>query len=185
MINTRQLLAWLMFWRRGEEDSNKMPRSIVMLTRKAHTFTKEELIAAAELGWGKKFDGVEDPMWFVTVSDVLTILKAGKYVVQLVQVSQPYSDDLETSAKNLTREEQKRAWFEHHAWFSLDLWNDAVPSSPKPSKKEAYAVLARFSRQLGDANCCAIYFPNEGLMLPNDGNAEDELRRLIEALPQS
>jgi hypothetical protein len=49
------------------------------------------------------------------------------------------------------------------------------------SKKESYAVLARFALQLGDANCSAIYFPKEGWMLPNNGEAESELRRLTEA----
>jgi hypothetical protein len=44
-------------------------------------------------------------------------------------------------------------------------------------------VLARFALQLGDANCCAIYFPEEGWMMPDDGNAEEALRRLIEAFP--
>jgi hypothetical protein len=182
-MNFRQLLAWLMFWRSGEARSKKMPHSIVLLTREPHAFTKEELEGAGERGWKRKFDGKEDPMWFVTLSDVLSVLKAGKYVVQLVQVPHPYSDDMEASARNLTREEQKKAWFQHRAWFSLDLWNSALQRYRRPSKKEAYAVLARFALQLGDANCCAIYFPEEGWMMPDDGNAEEALRRLIEAFP--
>jgi hypothetical protein len=95
----------------------------------------------------------------------------------------PIPEDLEYGAKNLPREEQKKAWFEHRAWSSLDLWNSAKSSRRDLPKKEAYAVLARFALQLGDTNCTAIYFPKEGWMLPNNGEAENELRRLIETFP--
>jgi hypothetical protein len=171
-----------MFWKRGEADAKEMPRSIVLLTRKPHVFTQEELEAAGERGWRRKFDGKEDPMWFVSLSNKLSVLKAGKYIVQIVQVNRPYAEDMKASAKNLPREEQKKAWFEHRAWFSLDLWNGTVAGEKLP-KREAHAVLARFALQLGDANCCAIYFPKEGWMMPNDGNAEEALRRLIKAFP--
>jgi hypothetical protein len=180
-MNFRQILASLMFWKRGEKRANEMPPSIVLFTRKAHAFSQEELVAAAEKGWGRKFDGEEDPLWFVFVSNVLTTLKAGKYVVQLVQAKVPYSDDLEAGAKSLPREEQRKAWFEHRAWFSLDLWNGAIATTQELPKKEAYAVLSRFALQLGNENCCGIYFPKEGWMLPNNGEAEEELRRLIGA----
>src|SRR5580704_2909368 len=112
-----------MFWRKGEEGANDMPYSIVLLMRESHSFTETELQAAGERGWGKRFDGTEDPMYFVSSSKPLTVMKAGKYIVQVVEVSEPYSDDLEASAKNLPREEQKKAWFEHRTWTSLDLWN--------------------------------------------------------------
>jgi len=41
-------------------------RSIVIMQRKAHRFTEEELQAAGERGWKRKFDGKEDPMYFVS-----------------------------------------------------------------------------------------------------------------------
>jgi hypothetical protein len=182
-MDFRQLMAWLMFWKRGETDAKDMPPSIILLTRSPRIFTQAELEAAGERGWGEKFDGKQDPMFFAFLSDALTVLKAGKYVVHLVQTPHPYSDDLQASAKNLPREEQKKAWYEHNAWSSFDLWNGWADSSKPLSKKEAYAVLARFALQLGDANCCAIYFPKEGWMLPNNGEAEEELRRLIGAFP--
>jgi hypothetical protein len=178
-MNFRQLLSWLMFWQRGEADLKNDPFSIVLLVRKPYSFSEAELQSAAQRGWGRSFDGKNDSLWFVSVSNPLTVLKAGKYVVRLIQSDQPYSDDLEESARNLPREEQKKAWFEHRAWFSLELWNGKMGSSIGVSKKEAYAVLARFALQLGDSNCSAIYFPKEGWMLPNDGSAEAELNRLI------
>jgi len=77
-------------------------------------------------------------------------------------------------------DEQKKAWFQHQAWFSLEMWN-GKGSSKSVSKKEAYAVLAKFALQLGDSDCCAIYFPKEGWMLPHDGSAEAELNRFVKA----
>ena len=174
-----------MFWRRGEPDAKDMLYSIVLLTRVPQTFSEAELKIACERAWGKRFDGKEDPMYFVSCSRGYSFLKAGKYIVQLVHSEQPYSDDLEAGAKSLPRAEQKKAWFAHQAWFSLDLWNGAVAKRDGISKKEAYAVLAKFARALGDANCCAIYFPREGWMLPNDGPAEEELERLIKKFPLS
>src|ERR1017187_6222773 len=90
----RQLLAWLKFWRRGEVGAKEMPYSIVLLTRQPHAFTKEELEAAGERGWKRKFDGKEDPMWVVTLSDVLSVLKAGKYLAELVQVEHVWRGDM-------------------------------------------------------------------------------------------
>jgi hypothetical protein len=87
----RQILGRLMFWKRGEVGSEDMMDSIVLLMRDAHAFTEAELRDGAERGWGKRFDGKEDPMYFVSRSDVLTVIKAGKYVVQLVQAKHPYS----------------------------------------------------------------------------------------------
>jgi hypothetical protein len=182
-MNFRQFFSWLMFWKRGEVDSKNDLFSIVLLLRKPISFSKEELQAAAERGWRRSFDGKEDPMWFVSVSNPLTVLKAGRYVVQLIQSNQAYSDDLEASARNLPREEQKKAWFEHRAWFSLELWNGKMTSRESISKREAYAVLAKFALQLGDPNCNAIYFPKERWMVPNDGSAEAELNRLLKAFP--
>ncbi len=172
-----------MFWRRGERDAKDMPYSIVLLTRVPQMFSKADLEMASERAWGKQFDGKEDPMYFVSCSHGVTFLKAGKYVVQLIHSEQPYSDDLEAGAKSLPRAEQKKAWFAHQAWFSLDIWNSAVAERDNISRKEAYAVLARFARTLGDANCCAVYFPKEGWMLPNDGSAEEGLQRLIGKFP--
>ena len=157
-MNFRQILAWLMFWKRGEDGANEMPPSIVLFTRRVHAFSKEELVAAAEKGWRRKFDGEEDPLWFVFVSDVLTTLKAGKYVVQLVQAKVPYSDDLEAGAQNLPREEQRKAWFEHQAWFSLDLWNGAIATSRELQKRKLMRCLRVLLCSLGTRTAAGSIF---------------------------
>lgn len=55
-------------------------RSIVIMQRKAHRFTEEELLLAGERGWSRKFDGKEDPMYFVSADQAaLTVVKAGPH----------------------------------------------------------------------------------------------------------
>jgi hypothetical protein len=60
-----------------QAESTEM-RSIVLMQRKSHLFTEEQLLVAGERGWGKKFDGIEDPMFFVSTDhSALTVVKAG------------------------------------------------------------------------------------------------------------
>ena len=50
--------------------------SIIIMQRKAQRFSEEELQAAGQRGWGKKFDGKEDPMYFVSVDHPLCCRKS-------------------------------------------------------------------------------------------------------------
>jgi hypothetical protein len=62
-------------------------RCIVIMQRKAQQFSEEELRIAAELGWGKKFDGKEDPMYFVSADhSVLDVVKAGPHIIRVTSV---------------------------------------------------------------------------------------------------
>jgi len=112
-----------------------MPYSIVLLLREPHVSTQAELQAAGERGWGRRFDGETDPMYFVVQQADVTMMKAGTHVVQLLHAAQPYLGDVEEISGRLPRQEQKQAWLEHGAWAALDLWDR------KPPKAEAYAGL--------------------------------------------
>ena len=58
---------------RADEDA-----LIVIMQREAHRFTERGLQAAGERGWDKRFDGKEDPMYFVSADQAaLTVVKAG------------------------------------------------------------------------------------------------------------
>lgn len=154
-------------------------RSIVMMQRVAHYFTEKELQIAGERGWGKKFDGKEDPMYFVSANPSLTIVKAGAHAIRVTSIPTRYADDDEYALASLPRPEQKRAWTEHHACASLEFFND-YESGKRVPDEEAYASLAKLALQLGDPNCTAIYLPDKNVMMPNaDGTAEKGLRLLI------
>ncbi len=153
-------------------------RSIVIMQRKAHRFNEEELRGAGERAWGKKFDGKEDPMYFVSADlAALTVVKAGPHIIRVTSVLTRYADDDEYALSQLPQPEQKKAWTEHRACAFLDLFNDLESRSIPDA--EAYASLAKLALQLGDSNCTAIFVPIKNIMMPNDGSAEEGLRLLI------
>lgn len=158
-------------------DTTEM-RSIVIMQRKAHRFSEDELRAAGERGWGKKFDGKEDPMYFVSADDlILPVVKVGPHIIRVTSVPTRYAEDDGYALSQLPQPEQKKAWTEHHACAFLELFND-VESRSIPDA-EAYASLAKLALQLGDSNCAAIFLPIKNIMMPNDGAAEEGLRLLI------
>jgi hypothetical protein len=155
-------------------------RSIVIMQREAHRFSDEELRAAGERSWGKKFDGKEDPMYFVSAEHpALTVLKAGPHIIRVTAVPKRYADNDEYALSQLPQPEQKKAWTEHHACVFLDLFNDLSSKSERIPAADAYASLAKLALQLGDPNCTAIFVSIRNMMMPNDGTAEQGLRLLI------
>ncbi len=161
-----------------ESKSTEM-RSIVIMQRKAHRFTEDELRAAGERGWKKKFDGTEDPMYFVSASDPLTVVKAGSHIIRVTSVSSRYADDDEFALSQLRQPKQKKAWIDHYACVFLEFFNDLSSKSKSLSDAVAYTSLANLALQLGDPNCTAIFVPIKNIMMPNDGTAEQGLRLLI------
>jgi hypothetical protein len=155
------------------------PRSIVIMQRKVQQFSEEVLRTAGERGWGRKFDGKEDPMYFVSAKHpALTVVKAGPHIIRVTSVPTRYADDDEYALSQMPLPEQKKAWTEHRACTFLDLFNDLSGESRIPDA-EAYASLAKLALQLGDPNCTAIFLPIRNVMMPNDGTAEQGLRLLI------
>jgi hypothetical protein len=155
-------------------------RSIVIMQRAAHRFSEEELRAAGTRGWGKNFDGKEDPMYFVSADHAaLTIVKAGPHAIRVTTVLARYADDDEYALSRLPQPEQKKAWIDHQACTYLDFFNDLSSGSRRIHDADAFATLARLALQLGDPNCTAVFLPDKNLMMANDGSAEQGLRLLI------
>ena len=147
-----------------------MPFSIVFLLKEPHRFAKEELQAAAESAWGKKFDGTEDPMYFVFQQGEFTIVKPGAHVISVLRQPHPYADNRRLGW--LPRIEQKKAWVNHTAWASLDLVNSQLP------RDEAYKLLATLAIPLVSVNCTGVYLPKNSMLFPNDGTLEEGLYRM-------
>jgi hypothetical protein len=155
-------------------------RSIVIMQRKAHRFTEEELQAAGERGWERKFDGKEDPMYFVSADQAaLTVVKAGPHVMRVTSLPCRYVEDDEYALSQLPQPEQKEAWKEHNAHALLELFNDLSRAEKRITDADAYASLAKLALHLGDPNSAAIFIPDRNIMMPNDGTAEEGLRLLI------
>ena len=165
---------------RASRSGNAEPRSIVILQTKPYIFGEEELRAAAERAWHRKFDGKEDAMYFVSAEhSLLTVVKAGPHIIRLTAVSTRYADNDEYALSQLPQPEQKKAWMEHHACVYLELFND-LSKERKIKDPEAYSSLAKLALQLGDPNCSAIFVPTRNLLFPNDGTAEEGLRMIID-----
>jgi hypothetical protein len=167
------LLARLKEWWTPTDPDSDMPDSMVLLLRQPHFFTLEELQQAGERSWSKRFDGTEDPMYFVMQNGRVTIIKAGTLAINLLHSPTPYLEDVEYVAKQLPRDEQRRAWLAHTAWAALDNLSRTI------AKADSYAGLAKFALHLSNENCAGIYLPKEQIMMPNDGTAEEGLHLLI------
>jgi hypothetical protein len=144
------------------QSKNAESRSIVIFQRKIYRFSEEELQSAGERGWGKRFDGEEDPMYFVLADHpALAVVKAGPHIIRVTCVPRRFINDDEYALSQLPEPEQKKAWTEHHACAFLDLFNDLSGRSERKRipDKEAYASLAKLALQLGDPNCAAIFLP--------------------------
>lgn len=157
-----------------EQDEQEMPYSLVFFLRSHAPLSEQTLQSAAEGGWGRRFDGKEDPMYFVSGAGQHAFVKAGKHVVKLLSVSGPYLGDPDEIAAQLPQPEQQSAWRCHRAWMALDYWNLQLP------KSEAYEVLARLGLQLLDDRCCGIFLPKDEMFMPNDGTAREGLKLLLE-----
>ena len=167
-----------LFGTASQSESTEM-RSIVIMQRMAHRFTEQELQAAGEHGWERRFDGKEDPMYFVSADQAaLTVVKAGPHVIRVTSLPCRYVDD-EYALSQLPKPEQKKAWNEHHAHTLLDLFNDLSRAEKRITDADAYASLAKLALHLGDPNCAAVFVPGKNIMMPNDGTAEEGLRLLI------
>jgi hypothetical protein len=147
--------------------------SLVLLLRAPRSFSLCELREAAERGWHRKFDGVEDPMYFAVEQKPIAMIKAGPSVMQVLQASKPYLSHTPEVLKHLHQPEQKKACLDHFAWVAIDQWNRDL------TKSEAYASLAKLAQQLSDENCSGLYLPGENILMPNDGTAEQGLWFLI------
>lgn len=136
--------------RKAPQSDPAEPRSIVIMQRNTHCFSEDELRSAGERGWDRKFDGKEDPMYFVSADHpALTVLKAGPHIIRVTCVPRRYADNDEYALSQLPRPEQKKAWTEHHACAFLDLFNDLSTKSRRVPDKDAYASLAKLALQLG------------------------------------
>ena len=157
---------------RKKEDDDGMPHSIIMLLRSPFAMSKEVLEAAASRAYGVPYDGSHE-MYFVVRKPVLTVVKAGGWVVKVLEADGPYLGDHDEVAQGFADKRIESAWIEHRTWVAFDLMNRDVP------KKQAYRVLAAMVAELLDVRCAGIYLPKENqFTIQSDGSAAEHLRRL-------
>ena len=159
------------FFRKKRADDD-MPCSIVMLLRSPFAMSEDILKTAASKAFGVPYDGSNE-MYFVGWHSLLKTVKAGPYLISVLEAEEPYFGDPAEVAQGFKNKRLEEAWIEHRTWVAFDLMNRDVP------KKQAYTVIAKLASALLDARCAGIYLPKENqFTIQSDGSAEMHLRKL-------
>ena len=146
---------------------------MVLLLRKPHLFSAEELRLAAERAWHISFLGKEpDSKHCVVQSGTITLMKAGPHGLNFLYSSDPYFGNPKENVDWLLHPSQRQAWITHSAYVAVDYLNLGV------SVELGYAVLGKLVAEMLDGNCTGVYVPRESTLLPNDESLYLELQKL-------
>lgn len=149
-----------------------MPYSIVVLLKGPNVFSEETLGEMAQLAFSVPYDG-SSAMHFVSFDPALTVVKAGDYLIQVLQAAEPYLGDPAETAKGFRDARLAEAWRKHRAWIAFDLLNQDAP------KQDAYKALSALAIETLDHESVGIYLPKENqFTIQSDGSAEKHLRWL-------
>lgn len=156
---------------RREKPDDDMSHSIVMLFHSPFALSEEILKRAASQAFGVPYDGSNE-MYFVGWHPSLKTVKAGSFLISVIEAEDPYLGDPVEVAQGFKNKQLQEAWIGHRTWVAFDLMNGNVP------KKQAYMVLAKLVTELLDVRCAGIYLPRENqFTIQSDGSAELHLRR--------
>ena len=158
-----------MHWRRV---GKRKPISMVLLLRKPHVFSQEEVRLAAERAWGLSFSDAEGSTRAVTRSGETIFLRAGPYVFSFCDQPKPYVDNPKEDLSWLPMASQQRAWSEHTAC----AWVNYV--KPDTDVELAQCVLAKLVVQLLDGNCTGVLSPSESGLIPAEESLYEDLHRM-------
>ena len=159
-------------WQRTSKDE---PLPMVLLLRKPHMFSAEELRLAAHWAWHTSFAGGEGSMYCVTQSGEKTVMKAGPHLLNFFYYPKPYIDNPKEQIDWLPQVSQRRTWVEHSACIGVDYLNHDV------DVQLGYCVLSTLVAELPDRNCTGIYIPRESRLIPYDEALYLELQRVASA----
>src|ERR1700722_20078132 len=164
------MLRWLrdkLKQSRLDSSSEDYP-SVVILLREPQFRTSEE-----SLNIVRKALGTDTDVELIQVLDNgnAHVIRDGKFFFTFHQAGQRY----EVSGQE-TIALRQNAWDEHKAWLAFDL---PTQSSAKlrqiDSLASAYKVLLVFAFLCWSPNCLAVYFPAEGVSVPNLGDLADSI----------
>ena len=152
-----------MHWRKV---GRREPILMILLLRKPHEFSEEEIRRAAEAAWTLSFPDVEGSTRLVSSSDDAVFLQAGPHRISFHSRSRPYENNPEKNLSWLQKPTQQRAWAEHRAccWVNYATTTTDV--------ELAHCVLAKIVVQLLDENCTGIYIPSEFSLIPAEAAFE-------------
>jgi len=149
---------------------------MVLLLRKPHLFSGEELRLAAQRAWRTSFAGKEsNSKHCVVQSTTVTLMKAGPHALNFFYYPEPYIENPEDDVDWLPHPSQRQAWVNHSACVGVNYLNYDV------SVELGYAVLSKIVAEMLDGNCTGVYIPQQRRLIPNDESLYLELQKLASA----
>jgi len=142
--------------------------SVVVLLKEPQVRTPEESVQIVRRALGADTD-VE---LISTLNDGNShVIRNGKFFFTFHQTSQRYELPGHTPP-----DIQQNSWAEHRAWIAFDL-----PTQGSDRLREinslatAYKLLLVFAFLCWSTNCLIVYFPAEGISVPNLGDLADSI----------
>jgi hypothetical protein len=156
-------------WRRvGVRESISM----IVLLRRPHPFSEQDIRLATERAWGVSFAIGEGSMRSVSQSEEFTVLRAGSHVLSFYDSAKPYLDNPGDEIGWLANASQQRACAAHKGFTAVQYAN------PATDVELAHCVLAKVVVQLIDGNCTGIYIPSESSLIPADESLRESLNQM-------
>jgi hypothetical protein len=155
-------------WFRAGEDK---PPAMILLLRQPHTFSAEEIQAAAERAWGLAFWSTRGSGRRILVFDEGVVLQAGPHQLSFRSWPHPYIPNPEEDVDWLVSLSQKKSWSDHKACCWIYYQTAAT------DLELAQCVIAKVAVELLDANCTGVFMPSEFALTPGE-IASEELRSM-------
>ena len=148
------------------------PVLLVVLLRKPHLLSEEELRAAAEKAWGLSFAESDGSTRYVVTSGDARVLNAGQHLLSFHSSNEPYVAVPKDDLSWLPKASQQRAWAEHSACLYVYYL------TPGTDFELAHCILAKVLAQLLDSNCTGLYSPDEDGLIPADESFYEQLQAM-------
>lgn len=142
--------------------------SAVLLLRESQVTTAEQALEMARSAWGSA-----GPVELIgSVPPHTYAIRASTLFFAIHAVPRRYEAN-----PPMAGQAQQQCWDQHTAWLSVDM-PMAKGSELRASGKlgEAYFSLLYFVHKHWSSNCLALYFPMEGVTVPNHGDPVESIR---------
>jgi hypothetical protein len=149
-------------------DEQKVWPSVVMLLKEPVFPNAEEVIKIANACWGQT-----TPVELAATEDSGSTytLRRGNKAFSIHQGRRPYDVEGQEPTEIL-----QRPWDEHRAWLSIDMPLVAEGLRETKAWGESHKLLLIYAFKSWSPNCLAIYFPAEGVTVPNLGDLAESIR---------
>ncbi len=136
--------------------------SVVILLKEPRFPTAEEALRVGQASWGAH---AQVELTGSTNNGRSYVLRTEKFFFSINYAQGPYGVEGKEHSQA-----QQRPWEEHAAWLSIDIPNRKTEELREAKALSAcYKLLLVFAFKMWSSNCLGVYFPCEGVTIPNLG----------------